>query len=163
IWIVVGTTLLQLVGWFGADVADSTGSPVTGVLWFVLAWLNAALIALPAGLIWLLARLVTPRPEAVVQTARAWTLAGLAAGVVGTPRAVPTPHNELLLLLTAMAALGLALFYRGRPPGRGVGIAWGVTAGLAALLPWLWAGALGGLTETVLAVLAAAAVGRLAA
>ncbi|NJC15956.1 subtilisin family serine protease [Micromonospora profundi] len=38
-----------------------------------------------------------------------------------------------------------------------------VAAGLALLLPWVWLGALGGLLETVLAVLAAAAVGVLAA
>jgi len=121
VWIVVGTALLQLFGSFGADIADSTGSPVTGLLWFVLAWVNAALVALPAGLIWLLARLVTPRPGAVMETARAWTLAGLAAGIVGTARAVPTPHNELLLLLTGVLALVVALVYRRRPGGRGPG------------------------------------------
>ncbi|MFJ6166063.1 S8 family serine peptidase [Micromonospora orduensis] len=38
-----------------------------------------------------------------------------------------------------------------------------VAAGLALLLPWAWLGALGGLLETVLALLAAAAIGRLAA
>ncbi|MEU4551455.1 S8 family serine peptidase [Micromonospora violae] len=38
-----------------------------------------------------------------------------------------------------------------------------VAAGLALLLPWAWLGALGGLLETVLAVLAAAALGVLAA
>ncbi|MFD6568614.1 S8 family serine peptidase [Micromonospora profundi] len=38
-----------------------------------------------------------------------------------------------------------------------------VAAGLALLLPWVWLGALGGLLETALALLAAAAVGVLAA
>ncbi|MEU0549525.1 S8 family serine peptidase [Micromonospora sp. NPDC005979] len=38
-----------------------------------------------------------------------------------------------------------------------------VAAGLALLLPWAWLGALGGLLETVLAVLAAASLGVLAA
>ncbi|MEV4710575.1 S8 family serine peptidase [Micromonospora sp. NPDC049374] len=38
-----------------------------------------------------------------------------------------------------------------------------VAAGLALLLPWVWWGALGGLLETILAGLAAAAVGALAA
>ncbi|WBB48853.1 S8 family serine peptidase [Verrucosispora sp. WMMA2044] len=38
-----------------------------------------------------------------------------------------------------------------------------IAAGLALLLPWVWWGALGGLLETVLAGLAAAAVGALAA
>ncbi|RQX04886.1 S8 family serine peptidase [Micromonospora arida] len=38
-----------------------------------------------------------------------------------------------------------------------------VAAGLALLLPWAWLGALGGLLETVLALLAAAALGVLAA
>ncbi|MEE6259240.1 S8 family serine peptidase [Plantactinospora sonchi] len=39
----------------------------------------------------------------------------------------------------------------------------GVAAGLSLLLPWVWVGALGGTLETVLALLAAATVGRLAA
>jgi hypothetical protein len=47
--------------------------------------------------------------------------------------------------------------------GRGGGLAWlGLGAGLLVLQPWLWVGAAGGLVETVLAVLAAAAVGWLA-
>ncbi|WP_428967111.1 S8 family serine peptidase [Micromonospora fluostatini] len=58
----------------------------------------------------------------------------------------------------------------GRPEGVG-GAGWrrppavtllAVTAGLLLLAPWVWVGALGGLLETVLAGLAAAAVGALA-
>ncbi|MFI5832071.1 S8 family serine peptidase [Micromonospora sp. NPDC051300] len=48
----------------------------------------------------------------------------------------------------------------GRRPGAVTLLA--VAAGLAVLLPWLWVGALGGLLETVLAGLAAAAFGALA-
>jgi subtilisin family serine protease len=39
----------------------------------------------------------------------------------------------------------------------------GITAGLAVLVPWMWVGALGGALESALALLAAAAVGWLAA
>ncbi|WP_460806252.1 S8 family serine peptidase [Micromonospora zhanjiangensis] len=51
------------------------------------------------------------------------------------------------------------------PPDREAPAATGLaaTAGLAVLLPWVCVGALGGLLETVLAVTAAVAVGRLAA
>ncbi|WP_203997651.1 S8 family serine peptidase [Micromonospora lutea] len=52
----------------------------------------------------------------------------------------------------------------GRPDGHpSVVTLLAVAAGLALLLPWVWLGALGGLVETVLAGLGAAAVGALAA
>jgi hypothetical protein len=93
-------------------------------------------------------------------------------GVLGTLRAVPPQHaTGYLLLLAAVAALGIAAVRRfggwrllpGYADDRPGGIGFGVAAGLAGLAPWLWLGALGGAAETVLAALAAGAVGWLAA
>ncbi|MEU7676270.1 S8 family serine peptidase [Micromonospora taraxaci] len=50
-----------------------------------------------------------------------------------------------------------------RPRGLGAVPLLAVAAGLAILLPWAWLGALGGLLETMLALLASAALGLLAA
>jgi subtilisin family serine protease len=167
LWIVGATATLQLVGWFGADVADGSGGHVTGALWAVLTWLNAAVVGLPAAGLWFVATRVPTAPAGVREVGRAWTLVAVATGVVGSARAVPTPHNELLLLLTAILAVALASGLRRlrRPMGTtgnaAAGVGWSVTAGLLSLLPWLWAGSLGGLTETLLAVLAAAAAGWL--
>ena len=87
-------------------------------------------------------------------------------------RAVPEPHNEALLgadrhrsprsaaLVRGPDPPARRARHRGRTPRRaGLGLA----AGLFMLLPWLWVGSLGGLTETVAALAAAAAVGWLAA
>ncbi|MDG4784132.1 S8 family serine peptidase [Micromonospora sp. WMMD961] len=52
---------------------------------------------------------------------------------------------------------------RRRPRGLGAVPLLAIAAGLATLLPWAWLGALGGLLETVLALLASAALGVLAA
>ncbi|MFY1618067.1 S8 family serine peptidase [Micromonospora sp. WMMD736] len=52
---------------------------------------------------------------------------------------------------------------KAEPAWRGAVPLLAVAAGLALLLPWAWLGALGGLLETVLAVLAAASLGVLAA
>lgn len=168
LWIVGTTTAAQAVAWLVLDTLSALGTPAPSGVWALVAWVNAALVAIPAGLLWLLCRFVRPAPPAVVVSARAWTFAGIAGGVIGSARAVPVPHNELLLLLTAVLAALLALAVTrltrgivadsGRTP-----VYLAAAAGLLVLLPWLWAGALGGLAETVLAVLAAAAVGWLSA
>jgi len=173
VWIVAGTALLQGVGWFVAELLFSLGEPVPPWAWPVVAWINAGLVAAPTGLVWALARHVAgggPHLVGARAAGRAWTIIGVAAGFVGSVRAVPVPHNELLLLLTALVAAGSALVVRRlqaptpADPGPRRSVAgFGLAAGLLVLLPWLWVGALGGLTETVLGVVAAAAVGWLAA
>ncbi|WP_329104940.1 S8 family serine peptidase [Micromonospora sp. NBC_01699] len=68
-----------------------------------------------------------------------------APGVAPPPAALPVP------------APGVAT---SPAPGSGsAGIGLAVAAGLALLLPWVWLGALGGLLETALALVAAAALG----
>ncbi|HEX6873590.1 MAG TPA: hypothetical protein VF163_21030, partial [Micromonosporaceae bacterium] len=108
IWTVVVTALVQGVGWLFGDVATSVGEPVPGWFWPVLAWAGAGLVALPSGLLWLLATVVTPNLAGVRAAGRAWTTAALATGVLGSLRAAPMAQNELLLGLTALAAAALA-------------------------------------------------------
>jgi hypothetical protein len=90
--------------------------------------------------------------------------AGVAFVVLGVARLVPAEPHELYLMVLAGAAtiVGIRLRRGGSELStrRGRLAAW--AAGLAMLLPWAWFGALGGLVETLLAVLAALAVGWLA-
>ncbi|MGW3619401.1 S8 family serine peptidase [Micromonospora arida] len=93
---------------------------------------------------------------AVRWSTRRWAYPGL-VGSVGGP--APTGDGDA----TRPAATG-----NSEPVGRRVRRTGpvpllAVAAGLALLLPWAWLGALGGLLETVLALLAAAALGVLAA
>ena len=188
LWIVGASYVLQLVAWVvGEYLIGTTGRSAPPAVWLVTAWLQAFLVAGPAGLLALLAhrfsklarettRNGAPGLLAVRATARAWLLAGLAAGALGGVRAVPVQHNELLLALTAIVAGLLAYAIRrwqraenapdpqaARPGFHRMAVGFGLAAGLAVLLPWLWAGALGGLIETVLAAAAAAGAGLVAA
>ncbi|WP_229401029.1 S8 family serine peptidase [Micromonospora okii] len=100
----------------------------------------AATAALLAVVLGRLPRGDAPAPPAPGdRPAAAWMPAGGAAPGAGGEPAVDRP--------------------RARRPGAATLLA--VAAGLAALLPWAWLGALGGPLETVLAALAAAAVGVL--
>jgi len=184
LWIVASTFLLQAGVWFVADgLSALTGLPTPPVTWIALAVVNAFAVAAPAALLGLLARSFAPDLLGVRAAARTWTTVGLCGAVLGSARSVPVPHNEVLLLLTALLAAVSALAV-GRiarrsgpataaaaagPAGQVLGqprrwvTGFGLAAGLVALGPWLWAGALGGLTETVLAIAAAGAVGWLAA
>ena len=181
LWIVGSTFLLHGLTWLVADVLGvAAGQEIPPLVWVVVAGVHALLVAGPSALVALLARRFDPRLPGVRAAGLAWLSAGLCAGLLGSVRAVPVAHNEVLLFVTAVIAGALALALRqlrlrsraGRA-GRGAAeggsvptrdtVGFGLAAGLLVLLPWLWAGALGGLTETVLAVAAAAAVGWLAA
>jgi hypothetical protein len=177
LWIVGASFVLQIVVWFiGEYLLGTTGRPAPAAVPLVTAWLQAFLVTVPAGVLAVVARAVGRHLVAVRAAARAWVLAGLAAGALGSLRVVPLQHNELLLGLTAAVA-GLSAYAvhrwqradnlpdpRAARPGFGrTATGFGLAAGLAVLLPWLWAGALGGLLETLLAGAAAAAVGLLVA
>jgi hypothetical protein len=177
LWIVAATTVLQAGSWLLSDyqlITADRGLHATG--WLTISLITAAVVAGPAAVLAAIVRSVRPEATGVRAAARAWFAAGLAAGVLGCVRVVPLPQNELFLLLTAIVAGGLAYLLRRRrrhrnipderAPARTTRVTmalFGAAAGLAALLPWLWVGALGGLAETLLAVLAALAVGRFAA
>ena len=167
--IVATTFVLQAVGWFVTELTLELGGELTGLPWLAVAVAGAALVALPAGLVWGLGRALAPAATGAIAAARAWTLAGVAGGLLGTLRLIPLPLNEWLLLTQAVLAAVLGVLIRlfrrrvAKPDGPRPHVAgFGLAAGLAVLLVWLWAGALGGLTETVVAVLAAAALGWLA-
>jgi subtilase family protein len=87
---------------------------------------------------------------------------------LGLLRAIPILENEAYLaglaLLAAVAALALRrrATPAGEPPATSKRAGFGIAAGLLVLVPWLWFGAAGGSLETILAALAAAAVGWLA-
>ncbi|MFD2767628.1 S8 family serine peptidase [Micromonospora eburnea] len=102
----------------------------------------AALAATAAAIALVVGRLSSRRPVAAPGSA--------AAGPGGEPAATPGPPTP-----------GAAAGGRGRRR-LGPGTRLAVAAGLAALLPWAWVGALGGALETLLAALAAAALGGLA-
>ncbi|MEU1239214.1 S8 family serine peptidase [Micromonospora parva] len=106
---------------------------------------------------------------AVRWAARRWAYPGL-VGPIGGPaptgngdatRPETTGNGDATRPETTGNAEPVAPQRRPRRPGPVPLLA--VAAGLALLLPWAWLGALGGLLETALALLAAAALGVLAA
>jgi subtilisin family serine protease len=185
-WAVGVTLVLQALGWLADQALVSYAGTRPAWLWPAVSLVTAALVAGPAAGLVLLAR-----RAAVRITGSGWLAGASATGLLGATRAVPAAEAELHLALLAVAAGGLALAWRrawlpqplcppgppprlvpGRPPrpAHRLGLAGAAAhrlglaaaAGLAALLPWLWLGALGGLLETLLALIAAAAVGWLA-
>ncbi|MGW5556383.1 S8 family serine peptidase [Micromonospora sp. NPDC003944] len=104
---------------------------------------------------------------AVRWAARRWAYPGL-VGAIGGP--APTGHGDATRpeATTDGDATRREVVGEVAPAGGGVRRPGAVpllavAAGLALLLPWAWLGALGGLLETALALLAAAALGVLAA
>lgn len=172
-WPVVAAVLIGVAG-----VAVTVGGQVAAWLveQFLLvagltspAWLAPAASAMSAVLLGGAATLLATLPQspALRQTGRAWALSAAALAVLSLPRAIPLPHHELYLVTVAVLAglAALLLRRRRRDPDRAspAAMALGLAAGCAVLLPWLGLGALGGALETVLAIVAAVAVGLLAA
>ncbi|MEH1165631.1 S8 family serine peptidase [Micromonospora sp. CPCC 205539] len=183
--IIVGT---QAGGWVADQVLLGFGRDRVGWLWPVLGLATVVLVGTPTLLLALV-----PRSAAVRATGRAWLGGVLVLGVLTALRVVPPVHHEAYLAALAGTAALSTLVLRWwarrsaatggdgavpggetasgpRPAGRGRGLfrpgpvpLLAVAAGLALLLPWAWLGALGGLLETALTVLAAAALGLLAA
>lgn len=184
-WAVGLTVGTQAIGWLIAQVLLASGMDEPAWLWPLLGLVNAALVALPAGLLAAL-----PRSPAVRTAGRVWLLTGIGLGVFGLLRAIPLPHHEayLAVLACSLALAGILLRWLARrakraaqqsptavesravelpavveSPGKSPAVGFGIAAGLALLLPWAWVGALGGLLETVLTVAVAAATGWFAA
>ncbi|MGV9216058.1 S8 family serine peptidase [Micromonospora sp. RB23] len=177
-WTVAVTVATQTGGWLTDQVLLNFGRDRLGWLWPVLGLTAVVLVGTPALLL-----AVLPRSAAVRATGHLWLLGALTLGLLTLLRVVPPVHHEAYLAVLAATALLGALAVRwsarrwayprlagltdgpapgdSRRPGPVPLLA--VAAGLALVLPWAWLGALGGLLETVLAVLAAASLGVLAA
>ncbi|SCL14246.1 Subtilase family protein [Micromonospora rhizosphaerae] len=169
-WAVLVTVAGQGVGWAVDQAVLAAGLDRAVLTWPVVALGTVLLVGAPT-----LALALLPRAPAVRATGRAWLAATLALGALTLLRTVPPVHQEAYLAaLAATAALLTAVLDRllhrrraavphaeARRPPQPVTLL-GVAAGLALLLPWAWLGALGGLLETLLAALAAAALGALA-
>jgi subtilisin family serine protease len=166
LWAVAVTLVTQSAVWLIAQALLAAGLDEPAWIWPVASVGNAVLVAVPSAVL-----ATVPRSRAVRTTGRVWLLGGVALGLLGALRAVPQPQNELYLaafaLVAALAAVAIARI-AGRSPGRGTSgrlalpaTSLAIAAGGALLLPWLWLGALGGLVETVLAVVAAVSVAAL--
>lgn len=167
IGVVVVTVFAAVVVWLVTEALNEANL-------FIPAWFAPA-AAVVAGIVeWALVTLLVAvarrrgdRYPGALAAGRAWRAAVLAAVALGCVRATPLPQNEILLLLTAVVAAAAGwLIRRFNPPveaqdGPRRLALFGVAGGLLMLIPWLAVGALGGLVETVAAVLAAAAVGYL--
>ncbi|MFF5081584.1 S8 family serine peptidase [Actinoplanes sp. NPDC000266] len=155
VWAVAVSVTAQWLAWqAGQDTVRTAGEHPGGGAAVAYGALGAVLAAMPAVL------LTVRRRDPV---ARVWVWAAAAGLALGTARFVPVPDHELYLsVLAALAALG-AFIARNRRPAEHRSVPAAIVAGVALLLPWLWVGALGGPVETALAVVAAGAVGWLAA
>ncbi|HEX6444804.1 MAG TPA: S8 family serine peptidase [Streptosporangiales bacterium] len=160
-WTVALAVLGQFLA-FGVDQVDPTREHT--VPWLLATLLLGLLAGIPATLVWLIS--THPRARAV---GRAWALAGGLVVVVSPVRLLPAESSVLAMFVLAVAAAATALvlsrlrgFAVPRPRGDGGTFVAGA-AGLLALLPWAYYGALGGLVETLLALALAAAGGWLVA
>lgn len=163
------TVAAETAGWFVEQMLLILGFDQPAWTRPLASLVATLLVAIPAGLLAAL-----PRSPGVRAAGRVWLLGATALAGFGLLRAVPLPHHELYLGALTLFAAGGGLVVRLRhPPATSMPVAtplvttpvvtlFGVAAGLALLLPWLWLGALGGALETALAVTAAAAVGWLA-
>src|SRR5262249_5307564 len=140
LWAVGVTVVADAVAWLAGQILMPGPAwlwPAAGVLGGVLATAPAALLA------------VLPKSPTIRGVGRAWRLGALALAVLSLARAVPEQHNMVYLLCLAL----LATPFAGRLGGDGV--AKGLAGGLATLIPWLCLTALGGLLETLAAIVAA--------
>ncbi|MFI7079655.1 S8 family serine peptidase [Micromonospora sp. NPDC049903] len=155
VWAVAVSVAAQWLAWqAGQDTVKAAGEQPGGGTAVAYGALGAVLAAMPSVL------LAVRRRDAV---ARVWVWAAAGGLVLGTARIVPVGEHELYLsVLAVLAALG-ALIARNRRPAEYRTVPAAIVAGVGLLLPWLWVGALGGPVETALAVIAAGAVGWLAA
>ncbi|MEV4763234.1 S8 family serine peptidase [Micromonospora chokoriensis] len=169
LWPVLGLAAVVLVATptlLLAVVPRSTTVRAIGRVWFVgavaLAVLTALRVVPPVhheAYLAALAAVATLTALVVRRTARRQAYPGPAAAVSG---AAPTENSDAARTEAGDAArTGAEPAGRARRPGAVPLLA--VAAGLATLLPWAWLGALGGLLETTLALLASAALGVLAA
>jgi subtilisin family serine protease len=153
VWLVAVVTGAHALAWLAKEALTDLELGLPGWLAPVAAWVPVLPAVIPALLLARFARLDFARVAG-----RGWAVGLLLGALLGTVRAVPPTYREVYLVVLALVATALAGVPRRPsidPPA--------VWAGILLLLPWLWAGALGGAVETLCAAGAAAAIGRLAA
>ncbi|MER7458951.1 S8 family serine peptidase [Micromonospora sp. NPDC126480] len=171
LWIVGLTVVAQLGGWLADQILLVSGLDRATWLWPVTTVGVLLLAGTPT-----LALALAPRSATVRAAGRVWLTGLLAFAALGLLRALPPVHHEAYLAALAVTAGLAALVVRrlvaarttppdgsGPVPRPAPVTLLGLAGGLVLLLPWVWVGALGGLLETLLAALAAAAVGALTA
>lgn len=191
LWVVAVVVGGQALGWGGEQIYEVLyGRALPGWGWLAVAILSGLLAGVPALLLAVVPRLPAARASGLLWTLGAIlsVVLGILRAVVPVSR-----HELYLLLLALVAAAATLVLRRlrhraggggGRTGGSrgmaelrplrygtggdgtgddGTAGLLGLAAGAAALLPWLWLGALGGVVETILAALAAVAIGFLAA
>jgi hypothetical protein len=160
--VVGGTAVLQSATWFVEETLHTLEIDFPAVVWPLIAVANAVL----AGVVLVPAALIIKRPK-LRAVARTWAVAAGCLAVLGLVRAAPATETlystpALILVAFGLAAVIAVSVRRSDPaPVRTRGLLGATAAGLALLLPWLWLGALGSVTDTLLALGAAASLGLL--
>ena len=171
LWAVTWTFVFQTGAWVWWQVLIASDGKVPAPLWTMVAVANAVMVA--AGV---LPMLFMRRWRALWVTGGAWLSAAAVLLVMAATRLVPGVANEVLLGVQGLGALllaGLALLVRrirrGGPrpsdraePPAGSRQWWSVVVGGVTLLPWVWAGGLGSVWETLAAAVAAVGLAALA-
>jgi subtilisin family serine protease len=162
VWVCAVVGLSAPVAWFVREVVEGTGGTWPGWADLGVAAAQAALVAAPAGLLAALTR------EPLLRGAyRSWVAASAGLLAFSLARLLPAGWFQAAALVAAavgLAALAVLLVARrpGPPaPAGALGVA--LAAGPLLALPWLAYGALGSPLDTLLALLAGAAVGLAAA
>jgi subtilisin family serine protease len=175
-WMVVATSVAAVIAVRRTDVAAAAGLFVPAGITIAMAAGTGVAVLLPIVALRLALRRRAANFPASAVAGRVWLLAATVATGLGLVRAIPLSQNLILLAATATVAATMGFVVR-RLPGGGsptlhgspspaataafTGMLPATTAGVLMLAPWLALGALGGLTESLLAVLAAASLGYL--
>jgi subtilase family protein len=188
-WIVFTTVIIQVVTWAVEQLTLIEGLAMPAWGWPLAVWINAIVAGTPAILLATLGTRPTTRATGLAWSLATLTL-GVAGSLRAIPAQQSEIYFAALAVLATAWAGGLVLIGRrqaaplsgtvAQDPGNSTEVAGSATqdprnstevavllvslaAGIAVVVPWLWVGALGGVTETALAILAAAACGALAA
>lgn len=187
LWAAIVAVLSQYGVVLTGQVLGQLGMALPGFLWPLTGLIAGVLAGGPALMLALL-----PRHEPVRAVGRAFLAGAFVLGAGSALRIIPATANELYLLAYAVLAGAAAFWLYRRSTARlativamhaevaapdraavsGAGgavpaatpgaLGWAVLAGVLVLAPYLWSGALGGMTESLAAALAALATGALA-
>ena len=165
IGIVITASVSQITGWISTQIMLYQGTPIPVDFWPVQTAVLAGITAL-----FTLPLIVSRRFPRTVTVGVTWLTAAVVLVLLGITRIIPIAVSEAGMAVQAAGCLILAAILwplwrvRGEPPvdpergTRAAGAAWwAACAGGLMIVPWAWAGALGSLWDTLLAVLLAVA------